>query len=50
MKKLLITLAIIATTIGVTIVSGCKKGAEIYDTTPIPTDQPITLTVPPPTP
>ena len=30
--------------------SGCtKKGESVWDTTPIPTDAPITLTVSPPT-
>lgn len=30
--------------------SGCKKGESVWDTTPIPTDAPVTLTVPAPSP
>lgn len=30
--------------------AGCKRGEAVWDTTPIPTDAPVTVTVPPPAP
>ena len=48
MRKILTAVMFVVVAAASLLLAGCKKGESVWDTTPVPTNAPITLVVPRP--